>query len=65
MQTATETPTRTITTNVPVHLRCLACAEHLTVVVSTRGRLAGLLRSERDLLDAFVSTHDAAQIHRP
>lgn len=64
MLTATETPTRVITTNVPVRLRCLACKEKLVVTVATRGRLAGLLRSERDLLDAFVLTHDAAQVYR-
>ena len=64
MPTTTGTPTRTITTNVPVRLRCLACKEKLTVTVATRGRLAGLIRSERDILDQFVRTHDAAQVYR-
>lgn len=52
------------TTHVPVRVRCLACREHVTVTVATRGRLAALTNDQQDLLDEFIRTHPATQVVR-
>lgn len=59
--TGTETFTPPKTT-VPVQLRCLACGQHTTILVATRGRLAGMTTEQRAILDLFTLTHAATQI---